>query len=184
MITMAEDITMKDIPGYEGLYAATSCGKIWDYKNQKFLPQWSNGTPYLLVTLRKDGIKKNKRVHRLVALTYIENPDPEHLKKVDHDNGNTHDNYVSNLKWADNTIQYCNRKSNIPVHDIMTGEDYCSLSRAVKATGLTRNHIIKDCEYYKETGKAKRFIYLKGLSEEEYRKFMWEFFEKYYKRGA
>jgi len=181
---MEKDITMKDIPGYEGLYAATSCGKIWDYKNQKFLPQWSNGTPYLLVTLRKDGIKKNKRVHRLVALTYIENPDPEHLKKVDHDNGNPHDNYVSNLKWADNTIQYCNRKNNIPIHDIITGEDYCSLSRAVKATGLTRNHILKDCEYYKETGKAKRFVYLKGLSDEEYRKFMWEFFEKYYKRGA
>lgn len=28
---------MKDIKGYEGLYAVTSCGKIWSYKRKKFL---------------------------------------------------------------------------------------------------------------------------------------------------
>lgn len=28
---------MKDIKGYEGLYAITSCGKVWSYKRNKFL---------------------------------------------------------------------------------------------------------------------------------------------------
>lgn len=33
---------MRDIPGYEGLYAATSCGRIWSYRTKKFLkPQKS-----------------------------------------------------------------------------------------------------------------------------------------------
>ncbi len=179
---MQKDIAMKDVKGYEGLYAVTSCGKVWSYRKKRFVSQWSNGTPYLLVTLQKDGVKKNKRVHVLVAEAYIPNPDPKHYPKVDHENGNPHDNYVGNLKWADNTINYCNRKSNIPIHDIITGEDYCSLSRACKATNMTRRRIIKDCDHYKETGEARRFIYLRGLSEEEYKNFMWEFFKKYYRK--
>ena len=28
---------MKDIPGFEGEYAVTSCGKVWSYKSKKFL---------------------------------------------------------------------------------------------------------------------------------------------------
>ena len=28
---------MKDIKGYEGLYAITSCGKVWSYHSKKFL---------------------------------------------------------------------------------------------------------------------------------------------------
>ena len=27
----------KDIKGYEGLYAITSCGKVWSYRRKKFL---------------------------------------------------------------------------------------------------------------------------------------------------
>ena len=28
---------MKDIKGYEGLYAVTEDGKVWSYKSKKFL---------------------------------------------------------------------------------------------------------------------------------------------------
>lgn len=28
---------MKDIANYEGLYAVTSCGKVWSYRNKRFL---------------------------------------------------------------------------------------------------------------------------------------------------
>ena len=138
----------------------------------------------MLVTLVKDGVRKNRRLHRLVAQAYIDNPDPKHLKKIDHDNGNPHDNYVNNLKWADDTINGCNRRNNIPVHDIITGEDYCNLQRVVRATGLSLTNITKDCEHYKETGEARRFIYLKGLTYEEYNGFMRVFFEKYYQKEA
>lgn len=30
------DYGMRDIPGYEGLYAITSCGKVWSYKRKIF----------------------------------------------------------------------------------------------------------------------------------------------------
>lgn len=46
---------MKDIPGYEGLYAATSCGKIWSYRSNKFLKPFTTGSGYLSVELCRNG---------------------------------------------------------------------------------------------------------------------------------
>lgn len=173
---MQKDIGIKDIEGYEGIYAITSCGQVWSYKRKKFVSRWHNGTPYLLVTLHKNGKKKNKRIHCLVAQAYIPNPDAEHLTKVDHKNGNPNDNYVNNLQWADNHINYCNRKNNIPVMDIITCEIYCSLAGAVKSTGIKRKQIIKDCDNYRDTGEATRFVYFGGLSKEEMEKFIQDYF--------
>ena len=46
---------MRDIKGYEGLYAITSCGKVWSYRSKKFLKPYDNGFGYLYVNLNKDG---------------------------------------------------------------------------------------------------------------------------------
>lgn len=50
---------MKDIKNYEGLYAVTSCGKVWSYRSQKFLKPATDGSGYLFVGLMKNGkVKK------------------------------------------------------------------------------------------------------------------------------
>lgn len=92
---------MKDIPGYEGLYGITSCGRVWSYRRKKFLKQREDRYGYLRVSLSKNGEAKTLRVHRLVAITYI--PNPENLETVDHiDNCKTH-NWLSNLHWMSNS---------------------------------------------------------------------------------
>jgi len=59
---------MRDVIGYEGLYAVTSCGKVWSYRTNKFLKAFSTGNGYRCVTLTdKNGKLKQKKVHRLVA---------------------------------------------------------------------------------------------------------------------
>ena len=99
---------MKDIKGYEGLYAVTSCGKVWSYKNEKFLTPKANHKGYLYVCLCKDGQRKWCRIHRIVAEAYI--PNPDNLPQVEHiDNDKTH-NYVNNLQWI--THRDNSRKSN------------------------------------------------------------------------
>lgn len=173
-----DNICIKDIKGYEGLYAVTSCGKVWSYISNKFISQWDNKKGYLYVTLRKDGQKKNRRVSRLVAEAYVPNPDPKHFKKVDHENQNTYDNYASNLRWVDNIINHCNRRNNIPVMDITTCEIHCSTAKAVKMTGVSRKQILKECDYYLENGEAKRFVYFNKLSEDEMKKFIWDYCER------
>ena len=91
---------MKDIKDYEGLYAITSCGRIWSYRRKKFLAPRKNKYGYLQAVLCKDGIHKTVRIHRLVAEAYI--PNPNNLPQVDHIDGNKEHNWINNLQWMTN----------------------------------------------------------------------------------
>lgn len=89
---------MRDVKGYEGLYAVTSCGKVWSYRRQKFLKPTNNGHGYLTVALSKEGTHKKYKVHRLVAEAYI--PNPENKPQVNHKDKVRSHNYVNNLEWT------------------------------------------------------------------------------------
>ena len=92
---------MKDIPGYEGLYAITEDGNVWSYPkhrstNGRFLVTFTdNGYKY--VNLHKEKVMVKRRVNRLAALTYI--PNPSNKPYVNHIDGIKSNNQVSNLEW-------------------------------------------------------------------------------------
>ena len=102
---------MRDIKGYEGQYAVTSCGKVWSHKKQKFIAQSDNGSGYLYVCLSKNSIVKHYYVHRLVAEAYISNPDK--LPQVNHKDECKTNNCISNLEWCTNIYnqEYGTRKT-------------------------------------------------------------------------
>jgi hypothetical protein len=94
---------MKDIKDYEGRYAATKDGHIFSYYLKGFLSLKTDKDGYLGVCLQKDGVKKHFQVHRLVAITYLDNP--KELPTINHIDGNKSNNNVDNLEWnsiADN----------------------------------------------------------------------------------
>lgn len=62
---------------------------------------------YLKVDLRHGEYRKTMFVHRLVALAFIENPNAESLKEVNHKDENKENNCVDNLEWCD-TKYNCN----------------------------------------------------------------------------
>lgn len=102
---------MKDIPGYEWLYAATEDGKIWSYpkiwfhKGKMLKPNLSQAW-YYSVTLVKEGKHINKRVNRLIASTYLLNPN--NYPVVKHKDNDKTNNHYLNLQWTtikDNTQQ-------------------------------------------------------------------------------
>lgn len=103
---------MKDIKNYEGLYAVTSCGKVWSYRRKKFLEPRKSNNGYLRVALSKNGEIKQCAIHRLVAEAYI--PNPDNLSEVDHiDNDKTH-NYLNNLQWITHKDN-CRKSKNKPI---------------------------------------------------------------------
>ena len=127
---------MVDIPGYEGLYAITSCGKVWSYRKQKFLKYSTNQWGYYIAHLYDEaGNPKSWLIHRLVAIAYL--PNPENLPQVNHKDEDKSNNCIGNLEWctAQYNVDYGSRskKTRKPVKNLTTGQVYDSVTEAAKA---------------------------------------------------
>lgn len=96
---------MKEIKGYEGLYAVDHQGNVWSVvhnssRRKKKLKPYVNTGGYLRVNLYDINGKVTKcYVHRLVAKAYL--PNPHNLPDVNHKSANKKDNSVENLEWCD-----------------------------------------------------------------------------------
>ena len=93
---------MKDIVGYEGLYAVTNDGLVWAYpkksrKQGRWLKEAIDRCGYAYVGLFKDGKVTKLKVHRLVAQAFLVASDKPH---VNHKDGNKLNNCVKNLEWV------------------------------------------------------------------------------------
>ena len=64
----------------------------------------NDNTGYKFVQLYKNKKSKNKTIHRLVAETFIPNPDS--LCCVNHMDGNKHNNRIDNLEWCTNEYNH------------------------------------------------------------------------------
>ncbi len=120
---------MREIKGYEGLYAITSCGKVWSYRSKKFLKPIITKNGYYMVRLIVDYKVEHKYIHRLVAEAYI--PNFNNYDTIDHIDGNKEHNYVNNLQWMmrGNNAAKTNKKK---VKCIETNQIFNSLIEASK----------------------------------------------------
>lgn len=75
-----------------------SNGKGTRVEKGMILKQWLNKIGYLRVAFKKGSKLVNKPVHRLVAQTFI--PNPDNLPQVNHKDCNPQNNSVSNLEWC------------------------------------------------------------------------------------
>ena len=89
---------MADILGYEGLYDITEDGTVTNLLTGRVLAGSVNSYGYRVVSFTKNGIRKDKKVHRLLAQTFL--PNPNNYSDVNHIDGNKLNNSLDNLEWC------------------------------------------------------------------------------------
>lgn len=82
-------------------YEVSNLGNVRNKNTKAVLSQEDTGNGYLCVGLQMDnGVYKKTRVHRMVAMAFLEGERTEERNEVDHINGNKSDNSVDNLRWC------------------------------------------------------------------------------------
>lgn len=80
-------------------YEVSNLGRIRNKKTGRILKPYLGKTGYYFVVLSNRDIQKNIKVHRLVALAFIDNP--SNLPIINHKDEDRTNNNSSNLEWCD-----------------------------------------------------------------------------------
>lgn len=158
---------MRDIKGFEGKYAITSCGKVWSYKMKAFRKTQLDKDGYERITLHGDGGKTYRYgVHRLVAEAYIDNP--EGKPTVNHKDEVKTNNWVGNLEWATmaeqnahgTRVQRMAETQSKPVRCIETGETYGSIKEAAAAINVAVQSLSKHLNGHNHTCAGRHWEFI------------------------
>lgn len=117
---------ISEIEGFEDFigYSVTEEGKVYSFKkrvgnkwviskeDKRLLKGNLDSKGYLYVDLKNNKIRKCPKIHRLVALAFIENNNPL-FDQINHIDGNKTNNHISNLEWCDSRMNQ--------IHAIKTG---------------------------------------------------------------
>ena len=127
---------------------------------------------YYRITLSKNGITKMYTLHRIIAITFI--PNPEHKTQINHKDGNKLNNNVNNLEWCTisenmihaykhnlmkNTINSTKQRLSKPVSqytkDGVFIKTYKSITEANQITGIHYSNIGRSCRTHLLAGGYK-----------------------------
>ena len=133
----------KPVPGYEGLYSISDRGMLKTHKRQgtddRIITGFKDRTGYLRTTLMKDGVAQSFAIHRIVCLTFLENP--EGKRTVNHKNGDKTDNRLENLEWMTHSENHSHAYKHLGRKSYMSGKagvlhpNAKSVTRICKTTG-------------------------------------------------
>lgn len=183
ILVMVNEI-WKDIEGYNGLYQISNLGNVKSverYRKGKnnsavYVPEYllkgkidKDGYINVALCTGKHKTMKFYRIHRLVAMAFI--PNPNNLPVVNHKNEDKQDNRVENLEWC--TVQYntmygtgrlrTSMKQGRAVEQLdLDGnviETFYSMCVASKMTGVPQPNIHKVCNGDRRTAGGYKWRY-------------------------
>ena len=160
--------------GKETDYSVSTEGEVRKDTTNYILSQ-SSQQDYKFVGLLIDGQQKRMRVHRMVAMTFIDNPDNKPY--VNHINGNRSDNNVENLEWvtpSENTrhavetgLMNSGRKRAV-IQYSLNGEQMAtfeSASEAARQTGGSQSKITMCCKRQRQTANDYQWRYYDDMQD-------------------
>ena len=109
---------------YTGMYRIYIDGKVESVKRFRvkqniFLKGSTNNKGYKVVSLNKDGKRKQYYIHRLFACHFI--PNPRNFPMIDHINEVKVDNSISNLRWCSSSTNMRNMTKKRSKHNLPRG---------------------------------------------------------------
>lgn len=186
------DEEWRDIPGFENRYQVSTYGRVRSVPRYvsnhtgellvkgKVLSQRTNKKGYMCIDIvRNDGKRCYYGVHRLVALTFLQNP--LNKPQVNHIDGNKVNNHIDNLEWCTNSENEKHAfrmglnkvsgragkpKRRVAKIDLNTGETlgvYESIAEAAKENGIASSSNISLCckkTYGRKTIGGYRWEYI------------------------
>lgn len=148
------------------------------------LKQSINKKGYPIVYLSQHNKQKTVVVHRLVAMAFVNNPNPEKYDQVNHIDGNKQNNHYSNLEWCDNSYNQIHAyehelhrtsdksgRKNIPVLQINKDTNeiinrFASIAEACRQTGKSQCCIKKGIYKQTKSGVSGGFIWELDIENE------------------
>ena len=162
------------VPGYENYLVSNNGVVVSTIRHGKrcfeVLPQRTEKQGYKNVTLHKDGKNHTLKVHRLVAMAFI--PNPNNYPQVNHKDEDKGNNCLENLEWC--TAKYnSNYGTKIERHKRLVGKtvvqinpitrecvtEYFSIQDASTNTGIDRGSINKCCLGERKTAGGYEWEY-------------------------
>jgi hypothetical protein len=128
----------RDVVGYEDCYEVSSLGHVRSKDRQSIsygtrmcerkgrMLKVNQSQRYLMVDLCKEGVRKTRTVHGLVAEAFLPNPDASF--EIDHIDRDKHNNALPNLRWVSKVQNQANRGT--PRHNT-SGEKYIQVQYRV-----------------------------------------------------
>jgi len=127
-----------DITGYNGNYMISNLGNIKNKEGK--LMKCCQNRGYKIISLSLNGVKKQLKVHRLIAIEFIENIYDK--PQINHINGIRNDNRLENLEWCTSQENMMHRR------DVL----------GYKHSDITLLKILESRKNYKHSDEAKRKI--------------------------
>lgn len=158
----------KDIKGYEGKYQVSNYGNVKSlprtrkakfnsvsYKQEIILKPKTANNGYLLVNLYIESKRVMFSIHRLVALTFIDNPN--NYPVINHKNGIKTDNRVENLEWCTQSHNRIHALEN-NLAKVAKGETHCQARLTNEQVLEIRNDNRKQWQIAKQYGISQTMV--------------------------
>ena len=154
------------IIGYENLYKINKSGDVYTCCKHKLMKIQLTDDEYKYINIRKEDVKKKMRIHRLVALQWI--PNPDNLPEVDHIDRNKNNNHIDNLRWVDRITNRRNQDRYEENQNPEVIEEKKIALKEYKKEWATKNRREKGCKLKSEMTLTKDPEYNK-IKTREYR---------------
>lgn len=149
------EVEWRDTYIYGEQYQVSNTGAVRNKITGHILKPHKDTKGYLRVSLSKGNVRVTVKVHRTVAIAFIENPN--NLPQVNHKDGNKENNSVLNLEWVSNYenmqhaikngltnhVDYAGRKKRpvIRIDGVGATVRFNSLAEASKECHISRSNL-------------------------------------------